>query len=281
MAEPAVSPRLRVGLIGAGRAGTVLARAFERVGHHCVAVSAVSGASRERAARMLPSADVLDPIALCAAADLIIVAVPDDVIAAVVDGLVATAAIGERHIVMHMSGRHGVEVLAGAQTVGATVFAAHPAMTLHARAEDVERLYHCPFGVTAGAEALPIALALVYEIGGVPTVIAEADRVLYHAALAHASNHTVTVLAQSMEMLRSIGIEHTGDYLRSLVATTVERTLLEGDAALTGPIARGDWATVRAHLDALAASALPPTTASTYRVLAQATASRHGKQLGV
>ncbi len=281
MAEPMGSPRLRVGLIGAGRAGTVLARAFERVGHHCVAVNAVSDASRERAARMLPSADLMDPIALCATVDLIIVAVPDDVIGAVVNGLVAADAISERHIVMHMSGRHGTQVLARAAAAGATVFAAHPAMTLHASAEDVERLQHCPFGVTAQEEALPIALALVYEIGGVPTAIAEADRVLYHAALAHASNHTVTLLGQSMEMLQSIGIEQAGDYVRSLVATTVERALLEGDAALTGPIARGDWATVRAHLEALAASTLPPTTTSTYRALAEATAARHGKHLEV
>jgi predicted short-subunit dehydrogenase-like oxidoreductase (DUF2520 family) len=281
MAEPLVTPRLRVGLIGAGRAGTVVARAFDRVGHHCVAVHAVSAASRERAARMLPSADVLDPIAVCAAADLVIVAIPDDAIESTVAGLVHSGAIAPRHIVMHLSGRHGTAVLRPAAELGAAVFAAHPAMTLHASQEDVQRLQHCPFGVTADGDALPIALALVYEIGGVPTVIAEADRVLYHAALAHASNHSVTLIAQSMEMLRSIGVEHDGEYLRSLLVATLERVLAEGDAALTGPIARGDWATVRAHLAALQASSLPTSTIETYRALAAATAARHGKRLDV
>ncbi len=281
MPEPSTTPRLRVGLIGAGRAGTVVARAFDRVGHHCVAVNAVSLASRDRAARMLPSADVLDPIAVCEAADLVIVAIPDDAIEAAVAGLVGSGAIGRRHIVMHLSGRHGTAVLRPASELGAAVFAAHPAMTLHASPEDVQRLLHCPFGVTAEGDALPIALALVYEIGGVPTVIAEADRVLYHAALAHASNHAVTLIAQSMEMLSSIGVDESGEYLRSLLAATVERVLAEGDAALTGPIARGDWATVRAHLAALLASDLPTSTLETYQALAAATATRHGKRLDV
>ncbi len=281
MAEPQESPRLRVGLIGAGRAGTVIARAFDRVGHLCVAVNAVSAASRERAARMLPSADVLDPIAVCAATDLVILAIPDDAIASTLAGLVASGAVTRRHIVMHLSGRHGTAVLQPAAAVGAAVFSAHPAMTLHASQEDVQRLQHCPFGVTAEGEALPIALALVYEIGGVPTVIAEADRVLYHAALSHASNHSVTLIAQSMEMLRSIGVENNGEYLRALLVATLERVLAEGDAALTGPIARGDWATVRAHLEALHASGLPASTLDTYRALAAATASRHGKRLDV
>lgn len=279
MAQPQAIPHLRVGLIGVGRAGTVVARALDRVGHHCVAVNAVSAASRERAARMLPSADILDPIAVCAACDLLIVAIPDDAIESVVTGLVQAGAITGRHMVMHLSGRHGAGILRAASDVGAAVFAAHPAMTLHASAEDVQRLQHCPFGVTAPVEVLPMALALVYELGGVPTEIAEDDRVLYHAALAHASNHSVTLIAQSMEILRSIGVANDGEYLRSLITATVERVLAEGDAALTGPIARGDWATVRAHLAALEVSALPPSTLATYRALAEATAERHGKGL--
>ena len=274
------SPRLRVGLIGAGKAGTVIARALERVGHHCVAVNAVSQASQARARRMLPSSDVLDPLEVCQRADLVIIAVPDDAIQAVTNGLVAAGAITGRHMVMHLSGRHGTQVLRTAEATGATVFAAHPAMTLHGRDEDVFRLLECPFGITADGDALAIAMALVFEVGGVPSTIAEADRVLYHAALAHASNHSVTLIAQSMEILQHIGVDDPGRYLAPLVAATIERVLQEGDAALTGPIARGDVETVHAHVDAIEASLLPTSTASTYRALANATATRHHKDLG-
>lgn len=269
---------LRVGLIGAGRAGSVVARALERAGHHCIALSAVSDASLLRAGRLLPSADVVDPITVCERADLIVVAVPDDGIESVVQGLVRAGAIGSRHYVMHLSGRHGTSVLRSAEAVGATVIAMHPAMTLHGRPEDVDRLLHCPFAITADGDALPVALALAYEMGGEPVVIGEEDRVLYHAALAHASNHAVTLIAQSMEILAGIGIADPGAYLRALVEATVERALHDGDAALTGPIARGDMATVRAHLQALASKARPSTT-STYRALAESTAERHGRHL--
>lgn len=274
------APRLRVGLIGAGRAGTVIARALERVGHHCVAVNAVSDASLVRAAQMLPSSDVVDAIAVCERADLVILAVPDAAIAEVCEGLVKVGAITARHLVLHLSGRHGTAVLESAASAGATVFAAHPAMTLHGRAEDVERLVECSFGITAEGDALPIAMALVYEIGGVPAVIAEADRVLYHAALAHASNHGVTLVAQAMEVLDRIGIEQPGRYLQALVTASAANALRDGDAALTGPLIRGDIDTVRAHLTALDEAPLPASTAATYRALARATAARHRIDLG-
>lgn len=268
---------LRVGLIGAGRAGTVVARALERVGHHCVAVNAVSEASRARAARMLPSAEVLDPIGVCAAADLVILAVPDDVIGGLAAGLVASGALSARHIVMHLSGRHGTTILAPASAAGATVLAVHPAMTLHGVPEEVPRLEHCPFAVTATGDALAIGFSLVYELGGVPAEVAEDDRITYHAALAHASNHLVTIVAQAMEVLESLGFPRPGDYLRPLVEASVEGVLRDGDAALTGPIARGDLGTVRAHLDALASARdVPASTVDAYRAIATATAARRG-----
>lgn len=270
---------LRVGLIGAGRAGSVIARALERVGHPCLAVSAVSDASRRRAAALLPSADVIDPMQVCERVDLILIAVPDDALASVAQGLVNAGAIQARHIVVHLSGRHGVAPLAPAAEVGATVIALHPAMTLHGRLEDVERLRHCPFAVTAADEALPIGQALVYEMGAVPHVIAESHRTLYHAALAHASNHGVTLLVQSMEMLQSIGVETPGDYLRPLAMASVEGALRDGDAALTGPVARGDFDTVRAHVRAIEASDLPGSTSLAYRAMAKATARRRGAAL--
>lgn len=270
-------PRLRVGLIGAGRAGTVVARALERVGHPCVAVDAISDAAKARAATLLPSADIHDAVDVCAAADLIIIAVPDSAIESVVAGLVANRAITARHLVMHLSGAHGTAALAAAAGVGATVMAVHPAMTLHGRFEDVQRLQHCPFAITADGEAVHIAQALVLEMGGEPVVIDEAHRLLYHAALAHASNHSVTVIAQSMELLSRIGVESPGEYLRQLVDASVEGALRDGDRALTGPIARGDFATVRQHLAAL--SDAPQNIRQTYIALARATAERQHREL--
>jgi predicted short-subunit dehydrogenase-like oxidoreductase (DUF2520 family) len=272
-----VKPHLRVGLIGAGRAGTVIARALERAGHSCVAVDAISDAAKARASQLLPSADITDAVGVCEAADLVVVAVPDSSIEAVVTGLVNARAIGARHVVMHLSGAHGTGVLQSASAVGAMVIAAHPAMTLHGRIEDVQRLEHCPFAVTAEGDALPIAQALIIELGGEPVVVAEADRMRYHAALAHASNHSVTLVSQSMELLADIGIDNPGAYLRQLVNASVDHALREGDRALTGPIARGDFATIREHLQALRSAR--GSTRKSYVALAKATIERQQREL--
>lgn len=270
-------PQLRVGLIGAGRAGTVIARALERVGHACVAVDAISDAARARAALLVPSAEVVDSVGVCDKADLILIAVPDSAIESVVRGLTSAGAIRAHHIVMHLSGAHGLHVLQPAADVGALTMAVHPAMTLHGRSEDVQRLEHCPFAVTARGDALAIAQALVIELGGDPVVIDESDRMLYHAALAHASNHAVTLISQSMELLEDVGVERPGEYLRQLVSVSVENALRSGDRALTGPIARGDFATVRAHLAALQQSRA--STRKAYVALAQATVDRQAREL--
>ena len=272
-----MKPHLRVGLIGAGRAGTVIARALERAGHPCVAVDAISDAARARVAQLLPSAEIVDAVAVCATSDLVLVGVPDTAIRTVVQGLVAAHAITERHIVMHLSGAHGVDALQSASEVGAMVIAAHPAMTLHGRAEDVQRLEHCPFAITAVGDALPIAQALVLELGGEPFVVDEADRMKYHAALAHASNHAVTLIAQSMELLAEAGIDKPGEYMRQLVAASIENALRDGDRALTGPVARGDFVTVREHLHALEAAR--PSTRAAYVAMAKATTDRQRREL--
>jgi predicted short-subunit dehydrogenase-like oxidoreductase (DUF2520 family) len=116
---------------------------------------------------------------------------------------------------------------------------------------DLARLLDCTFGVTADAAMLPIAQALVVEMGAEPVAIAEADRTLYHAALAHGSNHLVTLVAQASQLLREVGVELPERMLGPLLRATLENALASGESALTGPVARGDVGTVRAHAEAL------------------------------
>ena len=103
---------------------------------------------------------------------------------------------------MHTSGRYGAGVLDPALRAGALPLALHPAMTFTGTSVDVQRLAGCSFGVTAPEELRLAAEALVIEMGGEPEWIAEEARPLYHAALALGANHLVTLVAQSMELLR-------------------------------------------------------------------------------
>jgi len=199
--------------------------------------------------------------------------VPDDVLPTLVEGLAAVGAWQPGQLVVHTSGRYGWRVLQPAVGCGAIPLALHPATTFSGTSLDLVRLVDCCFGVTAPGPVLPIAQALVVEMGAEPVVVAEEARPLYHAALAHGANHLVTLVAQSLELLRSAGIEPADRVLAPLLSAALDNALRHGDAALTGPVARGDDGTVAAHLAALAGSDVPGV-AATYRALARATADR-------
>lgn len=248
MAKPG---RLGVGIIGAGKVGAVLGAALRAAEHAVVGVSAVSEESRERAETLLPGVPVLEVRDIVERSELVLLAVPDDALGSLVSGLATLGAWQPGQIVAHTSGRFGVGVLHPVRAAGAIPLALHPAMTFTGMSLDLTRLLDCTFGVTADAAMLPIAQALVVEMGAEPVAVAEADRPLYHAALAHASNHLVTLVAQGSQLLREVGVDAPERMLGPLLRATLENALASGESALTGPVARGDVGTVGAHVEAL------------------------------
>jgi predicted short-subunit dehydrogenase-like oxidoreductase (DUF2520 family) len=243
--------RLGVGIIGAGKVGAVLGAALRAAEHAVVGVSAVSDASRERAETLLPGVPVLDVQDIVERSELVLLAVPDDALGGLVEGLAKLGAWQPGQLVAHTSGRFGVGILHPVRSAAAVPLALHPAMTFTGMSLDLTRLLDCTFGVTADAAMLPIAQALVVEMGAEPVVIAEADRVIYHAALAHGSNHLVTLVAQASQLLSEVGVDAPERMLGPLLRATLENALASGESALTGPVARGDAGTVAAHAHAL------------------------------
>jgi predicted short-subunit dehydrogenase-like oxidoreductase (DUF2520 family) len=144
------------------------------------------------------------------------------------------------------------------------------------------------FGITAADEiGYAVAQSLVLEIGGEPFRVREDARTLYHAALAHASNHTVTLLLDAVQALRAalwgqelLGQELVGDapggiaerVIAPLARASLENALARGQAALTGPVARGDAAAIAGHLRVL--TELDPELAQAYRADSRRTAQR-------
>ncbi|MGV9424496.1 Rossmann-like and DUF2520 domain-containing protein [Streptomyces sp. NPDC003656] len=264
--------RLTVGVVGAGRVGPALAASLQLAGHVPVAASGVSDASRRRAEVMLPGVPLVPPAEVLQRADLVLLTVPDDALPSLVTGLAETGAVRPGQLLAHTSGRYGVSVLEPALRAGALPLALHPAMTFTGTPVDVQRLAGCSFGVTAPEELRLAAQALVIEMGGEPEWIAEENRPLYHAALALGSNHLITLVAQSMELLRTAGVDAPDRMLGPLLGAALDNALRSGDAALTGPVARGDAGTVTAHLDQLRKHA--PDTVEGYLAMARATADR-------
>ncbi len=263
--------RLAVGVLGAGRVGSVLGAALAQAGHRVVAAAGVSDASRRRAVERL-GVGISAPDDVIRRAELILLTVPDDVLPGLVAGLAATGVSLRGKMLAHTSGAYGLGVLEPATAAGALPFAIHPVMTFTGRDDDLRRIGGCSFGVTAPELLRPMAEALVIEMGGEPVWIADENRALYHAALAGAANHMVTLIAESQELLKKIGVEHPGRMLGPLLGAALDNALRLGLAGLTGPVVRGDAGTVRKHVDALILAA--PEAADAYVALARLTADR-------
>ena len=253
---PLPSPPLTIGILGAGRVGTVLGAALSAAGHQIVASGGRSSAVE--VAR--------------AATDLLVIAVPDDALGPLVAHLAEEKAFHDGQVVAHTSGAHGIGILHPAVAAGVRPMALHPAMTFTGRPDDLARLRGTSFGVTVPDELRTLAAGLVADLGGTPEWIAEADRALYHTALAHGANHLVTLVNDALDRLRDAGVVHPERVLGPLVQAALDNTLRFGDAALTGPVSRGDAGTVAKHLDTLAATA--PDSVAAYRALARRTADR-------
>lgn len=280
--------RLKVGIISAGRVGSALGVALERAEHVVVACSAISTAARRLADRRLPDTPVLPVPDVADSAELLLLTVPDSELPGLVNGLAVTGAVRRGTIVAHTSGANGVMVLAPLSAQGCVPLAIHPAMTFTGADEDVARLSESCFGITAADEiGYAIAQSLVLEIGGEPFRVREDSRTLYHAALAHGSNHVVTLIADAVTALRAalsgqelLGQELVGDapggvaerIIGPLARAALGNTLARGQAALTGPVSRGDAGAVAAHLAAL--DAVDPALAQAYCADSLRTAQR-------
>lgn len=259
--------RLTVGIVSAGRVGSALGVALERAGHVVFGVAAISDVSVHRAQSRLPESQILPIEQIAQRSELLLLAVPDAELAGLVRGLASAEVVRPGTIVVHTSGANGVGVLAPLTEQGALGLAIHPAMTFTGHDEDIDRLPNACFGVTAADEVgYAIAQALVIEMGGEPVRVSEELRTLYHAALAHGSNHLVTLIVDAVTALRAslagpglLGQPVVDDQpgglperlLAPLVSAALDNALRRGKAALTGPVARGDVDAVAAHLTAL------------------------------
>jgi predicted short-subunit dehydrogenase-like oxidoreductase (DUF2520 family) len=227
----------RCAVVGRGRLGTALSGALVSAGFEVVGPLG----------RDVP-ADV-------AGLDLVVLCVPDGEIAA------AAAAVPRGPLVAHCSGATTLAPLAPHEALSV-----HPLMTVTADGADFAGVACAVAGTTDRALAAAHAVALA--LGMRPTVIADEDRVAYHAAASIASNFLVTLEDAAERLAATAGADR--DLLVPLVRATVENwAAAGGPRALTGPIARGDEATVARQRDAVAERT--PDLLPLFDVLAEAT----------
>ncbi len=257
-------------LVGAGAAATVLGQRLAQCG---LRVETVVSRTMESAR---PLADALAAVATtdleaAASSDAIALCVPDDALKNVVASLAAVDAPLDGTLVLHLSGVHPVRVLAPLRVRGAFGLGFHVAQAL-TRATPPEALVGVAVGLEGREPAMGVGRRLAATLGMNPVAIRLGSKALYHLALSMASNYTVTLAALATEVLGSAGIDAADAeaLVMPLLAGTVANLSAQPPAdALTGPIVRGDVATVEQHLTAL--RTLLPHLVPAYGILATET----------
>jgi len=213
----------RIRIIGAGRAGSAMARALKSVGHE------VSG-PLTRGANFSTATEGVDAV---------IIATSDSAIANVAAALTPEPEC----VVLHLSGSLGLEVLGTHARRGAM----HPLVPLPTAELGAQRLLS---GVTFAVAGDELVQELVTSLGGTFVTVADEDRARYHAAACIAANHVVALLGQVERIGREAGL--SVDAFLDLTRAAVDDVAALGpQRALTGPAARGDWATLERHLEAI------------------------------
>lgn len=201
----------------------------------------------------------------CAGAEIVLLCVPDGEIAAAAAAVTQSAR--RLRLIGHTSGATELTALATATSGGAHAFSIHPLQTIPG---GEATLVGAPAAIEgSGAEAVAYAHALAEALGMRPFELPAGSRAAYHAAASMASNFLIALEESAAALLAEAGVEDARALLAPLVLRTAANWAESGSEALTGPIARGDEATVARHLEAIANTA--PELEPLYRELAART----------
>ena len=248
-------------IVGPGRAGTAIAVALVDAGYRAVAVAGrTPDAASSRAVAIRLGAPAVEVADAGRDADLVVIATPD----AAIETAAATVSPGLRRgaLVIHLAGARGLDALDSIRAArpDVRVGALHPLQTLPSGDGGRDALRGAWAAVAGPSRVAELAL----ELGLQPFTVADADRATYHAAAVVASNHLVALLGQVERLACASGMPFAA--FEPLARAALDHSFALGPAAaLTGPVARGDTATVAGHLDAI-----PDDEQRAYRALAEA-----------
>ena len=268
-------------IIGAGRVGRALGRRFRELGWKIGSVITRGDVSARKAVRFIGAGHAHPSISRAVFDScVILIATPDDQITAVAREL---ASIGgnelQGKVVLHTSGARGADALSVLKAQGGAVGSMHPLQSFSG--VSVPSLEGRVFAVDGDSQAIRVARQMARALGGSPVRIRGQKKISYHAAAAMAAGHVLAVEEAATQLLVSLGLRRT-EAVRALLPLT--RQVLDNfeglgpRAAWTGPLSRGDFKVVQAHLEVL--RELPQEFANVYaalnrlaaRVLAQDTA---------
>lgn len=260
-------------IVGCGRLGRSLARLWQESGAFEIAsVVNRSLRSAEEAVEFIGHGRVVDRITDLEPSDAVLLAVPDGEIERTCDDLARSGAFATRSLVFHCSGALSSRVLESAARAGASIASVHPVKSFADPAIAVRSFAGTWCGIEGDAPALDRLRPVFEAIGARLFDVDAREKATYHAGAVMACNYLVTLVDAGLRCYERAGVPR--EQARAILTPLLEGTVAnlserDTDAALTGPIARGEAAVVAAQLDAIEAFA--PDIASLYRSLGRGT----------
>lgn len=266
-------------LVGAGRLGTVLAAALVRKGWKAGGIVDRDEKAARESRRIIGRGTASTDLGAAARlGEMVIIAVPDDAVGRVAAALARSDTSWAGRFVFHTSGLLVARVLEPLRKQGAGIASVHPIQSFPRKDAPAATFKGITWGVEGDPAAVEAAVEMVRGLGGNVLLLSEKDKPLYHAACSLASNALIALEWTASGMLRAAGVgeKAAAGMLFPLVQGTLQNVKNLGlENALTGPILRGDVATVRKHLEALRDE---PGLAEVYRTMGKQTLRLAGKR---
>jgi predicted short-subunit dehydrogenase-like oxidoreductase (DUF2520 family) len=218
--------RLNIGVLGTAKPAIAIAQALQQAGHQVVAVSISSDNANQDLEVLLPFAQTLPDQQIIQNSELVLLGVEADQIQATVANLLDYWKPGQ--LLIHLAAEFGYEILKPATDKGVIPLAIHPAMSFTGTSLDLNRIKESYCAVSAPVVALPIAQALVIEMGAEPLVLESSERASYAEAIAVAGNFSAMIVNQAIGLLEQAGVENPALVIAPVIESAVDQALSKG-----------------------------------------------------
>jgi predicted short-subunit dehydrogenase-like oxidoreductase (DUF2520 family) len=245
-----------IAFIGAGNVAWHLSHALSAAGYPITAIASKRRSSAKKLAQCFSAAYGTDVATIIGNDEAcLFITAPDSAIASIAHYLCRKRLLRKNQLVVHTSGLFGTRVINCVKAFDSLPLSMHPAYSFSSRSHSKNEFHDVWFVLQGSKAALRRGKEMVKAVKGKHTVIAEAKKPLYHLALVFASNLFVGIEDMSIELLAKCGITRKAaqELVVPLVNSTFQDIQTKGTRdALTGPMERGDIATIKKHLAALA-----------------------------
>lgn len=244
-----------VAIVGCGTVGTAMGKLLKNIDYRISGVATSNLETARKAAEVTGSERFSDsPWEVTRGADVVFITTPDDLIESTCMSISEQRGFDNNAVVIHCSGALSSDILSSARDCGAVVASLHPLQSFASVDQAVSLVPGSFCTIEGDSGALQIVREVVKDLGGILLEITPEKKTLYHAAAVAASNYLVTLIHLALELNEAAGLPSDTSFnaLLPLIRGTLSNIGAKGiPDSLTGPIARGDVATVSTHLKAI------------------------------